>query len=57
MSQFALFSINQQIEKLRKEMIKLAGLHGIRDPIVIKCSQDLDELILKVQAQASKKIG
>lgn len=49
MSDCNLFSIYQQIEQLRKEMLNLAHRYGLNDPKVIECSQELDKFILLVQ--------
>lgn len=57
MSKIGLFSINQQIERLRKEMLNLVSTYGFGHPEVIKCSERLDKFILIIQEQNSKKIG
>lgn len=49
MSQLALFSINQQIEALRKELLNLVKRHGFGHPDVVKCSQKLDQFISEIQ--------
>lgn len=49
MSKLALFSINQQIEALRKELLNLVNRHGFAHPEVVKCSQKLDSFISEIQ--------
>jgi hypothetical protein len=49
MSKLALFSINQQIEALRKELLNLVNRHGFAHPEVVKCSQKLDNFISEIQ--------
>lgn len=49
MSKLALFSINQQIESLRSEMLNLVKRHGFAHPEVVACSQKLDRFIYEIQ--------
>ena len=49
MSKIQLVSINQRIEQLRSELLKLVSKHGFSHSKVIKCSQELDRFILEVQ--------
>ncbi|KAB2329486.1 aspartyl-phosphate phosphatase Spo0E family protein (plasmid) [Cytobacillus gottheilii] len=46
-----MFSINQQVEKLRSELIGLADEYGFMDERVIEVSQKLDKLIYSIQEQ------
>lgn len=41
--------LNEQIEELRAEMIEMIAKHGALSPQAITASQELDQLIAKVQ--------
>ncbi|WP_017756288.1 aspartyl-phosphate phosphatase Spo0E family protein [Calidifontibacillus oryziterrae] len=39
---------HQQIERKRKEMLELAAIYGINNQLTIQCSQELDQLLNKL---------
>lgn len=42
-------NIYQQIERLKKELYILTSKYNLNHHLVVQCSQELDEFILKVQ--------
>ncbi|MFJ7826604.1 Spo0E family sporulation regulatory protein-aspartic acid phosphatase [Psychrobacillus sp. NPDC096623] len=46
-------SLLLQIELKKKEMYKKANILGFTHPIVVTCSQELDELLNRYQQKAS----
>lgn len=40
-------AISSEIERVRQRMNRLGGSHGLSHPEVMKCSQQLDELLIQ----------
>jgi len=44
----------QLIKQKREEMMEISNIHGVASEVTLKCSQELDELIIRYQRLTRK---